>query len=152
MAGECCEITAESSTVTVCCHKHMLFCRNLVHETSGRQSIILSKSQTIAFSKFPNNISCGDDRNLTRCCCTVAHLKQNTAQPLPSGLQHNLVLPVLSYTLGFFDLLFIFWRTPNEKVQLWAHQVRLVCPSSRNNFKTGERIYIKFDIVSLTKI
>jgi hypothetical protein len=82
----------------------------------------------------------------------VAHLKQNTAQPLPSSLQHNPVLPVISYALGFLDLLFIFWRTANEKVQLWAHQVRLVCPSSCNNFRTGEQISTKFDTVRLTDI
>ena len=150
MAGECCEITAENSTVTVCRHKNMLFCPNLLHERYGKQSIILSISPTIAFSKFPNNTSCGDATNFTRCCGTVAHLEQNTAQPLPSSLQHNLVLPALSYTLWFLDLLFISWRTPNEKVQLWAHQVRLVCPSSCNIFKTGEQISIKYDTVSLT--
>jgi len=146
MAGECCEITADSSTVTVCrhniCHFVVICCT--------RQSIILS----IAFSTFPNNISCGDVRSFTRRCCTVAHLQQNTAHPvLRSSLQqHILVLPFLSYTPGFLDLLFIFWRTPNEKVQLWAHQVRLVCPPSCNNFRTGEQISIEFGIVSLIKI
>jgi hypothetical protein len=41
--------------------------------------------------------------------------------------------------LWFLDILFIFWCTANEKVQLWAHQVRLACPSSRNIFRKVNR-------------
>lgn len=92
MAGECCEITAESSTVTVCRHKHMLFCRYLLHETSGKQSIILSKSQTIAFRKFPNNIAYGDARNCTRCCkphtCTPSTVRLAAQFSSASSFSH----------------------------------------------------------------
>jgi len=78
--------------------------------------------------------------------------EHSTPYPTVSLQQHILVLPALSYTPGFWNLLFIFWRTPKEKVQLWAHQVRLVCPPSFNNSRTGEQISIKFGIVSLIKI
>lgn len=143
MAGECFEITAERSTVTVCRHKHMLFCCNLLHETAGKQSIILSISLTIAFSRFPNNISCGDARNFTRRCCTVAHLQQNKTQP---NLQpHIVVLQLFLTHRDFWTFFSSSGALPTKRCNLGP----IKCASSV--FRTGEQNSIKFDIVKFNR-
>jgi hypothetical protein len=85
-AGECCEITVDSSTITVCIHMHLLFCRNLLHESSSEQSIMLSVTQQLLSASFQSTFHMETPGTLQRMkaqrfCHKAANLQHNVVQP-----------------------------------------------------------------------